>query len=49
MSMDPDPTTEKILRDGDELLDSSQQLLRDLDKTLADGRRLTAPEGDGTA
>lgn len=30
----PDGTTDKLLREGDELLGSSQELLRDLDRQL---------------
>ena len=45
MSPDPDHTTEKLLREGDELLDSSQDLLRDLDRQLRDSGKST---GTGT-
>lgn len=34
VSPEKDLTTEKLLRDGDALLDTSQELLRDLDEQL---------------
>ena len=34
MSPEKDYTTERLLRDGDALLDTSQELLRDLDEQL---------------
>jgi len=37
----PEPTTEQLLREGGELLDSSQELLRDLDEQLEESRRTT--------
>lgn len=43
VAAEKDPTTERLLREGDELLDSSHELLRDLDDQLRAGTPTEQP------